>query len=86
MKSNLQKIGTFNCQGLVTSTTKTEMLANDFEQYNMSALCIQETHMQGHGVEEIMSSSGNKYLLYFSGHIKKSINGVGLIVERNKKS
>ena len=61
-----------------------DMLANDFEMYKMSALCIQETHLSGHGVTEIASSSGKKYMLYNSGHEKQSINGVGIIVEMNK--
>ena len=38
-----QKIGIFNCQGILTSAAKQQMLVNDFDLYKMSALAIQET-------------------------------------------
>ena len=44
-----QKIGTFNCQGILTSAATQKTLVNDFETYKMSALAIQETHIKGYG-------------------------------------
>ena len=38
-----QKIGIFNCQGILTSAAKQQMLVNGFDLYKMSALAIQET-------------------------------------------
>ena len=79
-----QRIGTFNCQGLKLSASKLQMLANDFVNYRMSALCIQETHLPGSGVENIVSSTGKQLYLHYSGHATDSINGVGIILDTNK--
>ena len=81
-KKNIHKIGSFNCQGLVTSQIKKQLLADDFERYTLTALAIQETHMQGYGVMSIKSSTNKEYLLYYSGNNKKSENGVGIIVPK----
>ena len=79
---NFKKIGTFNCQGLL-SPTKQMMLANDFFDYKMKALMIQETHIKGHGIIDIKSSKGKTARLYYSGHKSKSEKGVGILVEPN---
>ena len=43
-----QKIGTFNCEGILTFAAKQQMLVNDFELYKMSTLAIQEIHIKGY--------------------------------------
>ena len=83
--NDLKRIGTFNCQGLVTSEAKQRMLADDFERKNIDILAVQETHLQGTGVKELLSFSNKKYNLYYSGNSKQSINGVGFIVHSNRK-
>ena len=80
-----QQIGTFNCQGLVTSKMKQRMLADDFEKYKMTALAVQETHLKGYGVLTLRSTTNKEYLLYYSGHKTKSENGVGIILPSTKK-
>ena len=75
-----QKIGTFNCRGILTSKVKQQMLANDFEKYNMTTLAVQETHMKGYGTMTLTSKNGKNYTLYYSGHETKSENGVGIIL------
>ena len=78
------KIGTFNTQGLLDNNKK-HLLIKDFEQYNLSVLCVQETHNRHTGVEEIKSEeSGKTYHLYNSGNEKSSHQGVGFLVETNK--
>ena len=54
-------------------------------RYNMAVLCIQETHMQRYGVLSIKSNYGKNYLLYYSGHQTKSINGVDILVEEDRQ-
>ena len=65
MKRNkyIHRIGSFNCQGIVTSTAKQQLLADDFEKYNMTALAIQETHIIGYGSIRITSNSNKTYIL-----------------------
>ena len=75
-KKFIQNIGSFNCQGLVTSIAKRRMVADDFEKYNMTALLLQETHLKGYGVLTLKSSTNKEYLLYYSGHADKSESGV----------
>ena len=82
MKNNLSKIGTFNVQGLL-SKTKQLLLADDFLKYNMKALLIQETHLQGSGVLDIKSTNGKVVRLYYNGHQSRSIQGVGILVHPN---
>ena len=83
-RKNIQKIGTFNCQGLL-STSKQQTLADDFARYNMTVLCVQETHMKDYGALNMKTNDGKNYLLYYSGHKSKSVNGVGIIVDANRK-
>ena len=70
---HIQKIGSFNCQGLVQSKVKLRTLADDFESYKLQFLAIQETHLQGYGVITIKSSTNKEYLLYYSGNATKSL-------------
>ena len=70
-----QKIGTFNCQGILTSAAKQQMLVNDFELYKMSSLAVQETHIKGYGTMKLTSNTGEAYILYYSGSKNKSENG-----------
>lgn len=83
MKQQNTRIGTFNCQGIVTSEAKKMFLADDFEQYNLNALTIQETHLKGYGTIILTSSTKKNYILYYSGHENKSQNGVGIILPIN---
>ena len=80
----IQKIGTFNCQGILTSEVKKRTLADDFERHGMSFLAIQETHMKDYGVITIKSSTNKEYTLYYSGNNTKSVNGVGIITEQSR--
>ena len=84
-KKNIQKIGTFNCQGLATKQElKLRTLVDDFERYKLTILAIQETHLKGFGVIAIKSSTNKEYLLYYSGNTTKSENGVGIIIPKTK--
>ena len=85
VKKDVKKIGTFNCQGLVTSKVKLSMLADDFEKKHIDILAIQETHLKEHGIMDISSNSGKQYKFYYSGHKTKSVNGVGIIVNSQRK-
>ena len=73
-----QKIGTFNCQGILTSAAKQQMLVNDFELYKMSAIAVQETHIKGYGTMKLTSNTGKTYILYYSGSKNKSENWAGI--------
>ena len=75
-----QKIGTFNCQGILTSAAKQQMLVNDFEQYKISGLVVQETHIKGYGTIKLTSNTGKTYILYYSNSKSNSENGVGIIL------
>ena len=46
-------------------------------------MCIQEMHMKGYGVIIYNQVMETTYLLYYSGHKIKSINGVGVAANRN---
>ena len=41
--------------------------------------------MQGYGVLSRKSNYGKNYLLYYSAHQTKLINGVGILVEQNRQ-
>ena len=75
-----QKTGTFNCQGILTSAVKQQMLVNDFELSKLSALAVQETHIKGYGTMKLTSNTTKTYILYHSGSKKNSDNGVGIIL------
>ena len=75
-----QKIGTFNCQGILTSAAKQQMLVNDFELHKMSAVAVQETHIKGYGTMKLTSNTCKTYILYYFGSENKSENGVGIIL------
>ena len=84
-KKNILNIGTYNVQGLLSSKTKQMLIANDFYDYKMSALMIQETHLKGTGFLDIKSSKGKTVRLYYSGDGRTSRNGVGILVEPETK-
>ena len=75
-----QKTGTFNCQGILTSAVKPQMLVNDFDLCKVSALAVQETHIKGYGTMKLTSNTTKTYIRYYSGSKKKSDNGVGIIL------
>ena len=41
--------------------------------------------MKGHGIQILISKTGEKCYLYYSGHKNKSINGVGIVVDTKNK-
>ena len=61
------------------------LLADDFLNYGLQALMIQETHLKGHGVLNIKSTCGKNLKLYYSGNDTLSRNGVGIIVPNSTK-
>ena len=75
----MKRICTYNCQGLLDKT-KQRLIADDFKAYQLKAMLIQETHMKNEGMLNLLSTDGDKYHLYYSGHKSKSIHGVGIIV------
>ena len=75
-----QKIGTFNCEGILTSAAKQQMLVNNFKLYKMSALAVQEKHIKRYGTMKLTSNTGKTYKLYYSGSKNKLENGVGIIL------
>ena len=56
------------------------MLVNDFKLYKMSALAVQETHIQGYGAMKLTSNTGKTYILCYFGSKHKSENVVGIIL------
>ena len=68
-----KRFGPFNCQGLLNKV-KQMNIADDFCHHQMTAMMIQETYVQGHGLHQLESSSGEKLHLYFSGHKNRSIS------------
>ena len=58
-------------------------IADDFCHHQLTAMMIQETHMQGHGLHKLESSLRQKVHLYLSGHKNRSIAGTGIIVRTN---
>ncbi len=58
-------------------------MADDMLKYGLQILAIQETHMQGTGVEEIRTSTGKrKYNLFYTGADNNKHHGVGIIAEK----
>ena len=78
-------LGSFNCQGLLTSEVKRRSLADDFERKNLDILAVQETHLRNHGVIELQSFSNKRYNLYYSGNKTESERGVGFIVDSKRE-
>ena len=77
-----KRFPTFNCQGLLKKV-KQMNIADNFCHHQLTAMMIQETHMQGHGLHQLESLSGEKLHLYFSGHKNGSIVATGIIVRPN---
>ena len=77
-----KRFATFNCQGL-PNKLKQMNIADDFCHHQLTAMMIQETHMQGQGLHQLESPSGQKLHLYFSGYKNRSIAGTGIIVRPN---
>ena len=75
----MKRICTYNCQGLLDKS-KQRLIADDFKEYRLKVMLVQETHMKNEGMLNLSSTDGEKYNLYYSGHKSKSIHGVGIIV------
>ena len=82
MKRKTRKFATFNLQGLISDAKKMS-IADDFIEYNLTMMMVQETHIKETGAIELKSSSGKTLYLYNSGNISKSINGVGIITNKS---
>ena len=67
-----KRFATFTCQVLLYKV-KQMNIADDLCQHQLTAMMIQETHMQEHRLHQLESSSGEKLHLYFSGHKNRSI-------------
>ena len=78
------RIATYNCQGLRSKENQV-LLADDFQNYKMAALCVQETHMVGYGIEKLTTSDGKPLHLYYSGNKEKHTNGVGILIDAYRK-
>ena len=75
-----KKFATFNCQGLLNKSKLTN-LADDFLHHGLTAMMVQETHIQKSGIQIIESSSKEKLHLYYSGHKTQSTAGTGIILK-----
>lgn len=71
------KIATFNCQGL-NQENKIDNVFNDFSNYKIDILSLQETHIQ-----ETISITNKDLILYNSGEKGDSFLGLGFIVNKN---
>ena len=58
-------------------------IADDSCDLQLTAMMIHETHMQGYGLHQLKSLSGEKLHLYFSGHKNRSIAGTSILVRPN---
>ena len=67
----LQRIATFNVQGLQNDEKK-QQLVEDFERYKLDILCIQETRISETETFQITSASGKVYNFHNSGNDNKS--------------
>ena len=74
MKQKIQRIASFNCLGLLTSSYKKMMIADDFEKYHLNALAVQETHMTGNGTDILTSTTNKKYISYIILDHKINLN------------
>ena len=77
-----KRFATFHCQGLLNKVKQID-IADDFCHHQLTAMKIQESHIQGHGLHQLQSSSGEKLHLYFPGHKNRSIAGTGIIIRPN---
>ena len=78
-------IGTFNVRGLLEEDKKTQ-LATDFENYKLDLLCIQETHFGGTSTLNLKDKKVKFLELFYTGPKDHSHNGVGILIEKNKKA
>ena len=48
-------------------------------------LCLQETHLKRYSANNLTSNYGKNLLLYYSRHLSKPVNGVGIMIETNRE-
>ena len=60
------RIGSFNARGLILEE-KQKQLAEDFENYNLDVLCIQETHLRGTSTLNLKREKGRSLKLFYTG-------------------
>ena len=82
MRPKFQIFATFNCQGLNDEVKQTH-IADDFYEFRLAAIMVQETHVKETGLYEFTSSDGKKVCLYNSGSGAKSIRRAGIITTEN---
>ena len=78
------RIGTFNARGLLLEEKK-QHLAQDFLNYKLDVLCIQETHLRGTSTLDLKGEKGESLKLFYTGSEADSHHGVGILVENNRK-
>ena len=83
-KKSIQKIKTFNNQGLLF-LSKQQTQADDFQRYKMIIFCVQETHLREFGAKNLTANSGKNFLLCYCGNLSKSINGVAMMIKPNRQ-
>ena len=83
MKLKFQRFTTFNCQGLNDYVRQTH-ITDDFYEFCLAAIMVQETRIKEIGLHEFISSNGKKVYLYNSGNGAKSIRGVGIITTETR--
>ena len=79
-KKVYKKFATFNCQGHLNKE-KQMNIADDSCHHRLTAMVTQETHMQGHGIHEIVKKTTSILLC----HKDKSVAGTGILVRSNLK-
>ena len=59
-----RRFSTFKCQGLLNKV-KQMNVADEFYHHQLTAMIVQEIHMHGHGLHQVESSSGEKYIFIY---------------------
>ena len=79
------RVATWNLRG-IKSEEKLQDLADDFHQYGVDALGVQETHLRGTGSIDLpIPTNGkpdNQYTIYYTGPEDSSHHGVGIIIKK----
>ena len=78
MRPKFQRSAAFNYQGLNDKVKQTH-IANNFYEFRLAAITVQEARIKETGLYEFTSSDGKKFCLYNSGNGAKSILGAGII-------
>ena len=85
-KKDQHKIASSNCQIIVTSNAKCNMLANDLRNYRVDVQAVQETKLSRFGTKILTSNLNKQYLLYYSGSENKYQNRVDVTLSPEVKA